>query len=166
MCRITDSTAPGILKSKAQHDRSKGVVLTTRECRENLLSNLNEEVIKAMNENVSDIIIAGDFNQDIQGERMQRFMRENGLLEAHELANNIEDESRDNTQKTGSKQIDAILITEGLSHLIKGSKITEFNEIINVDYRGFLVDLNVKEHFNIESSTCDDIQNNTLNPNK
>ena len=39
-------------------------------------------------------------------------MRENGLLEIHEILNEIKDIQRDRTHKTGSKQIDAVLALE------------------------------------------------------
>jgi len=101
--RITESTTPGIMKSKAQYDRRTGKVKTTREYREALLTNLSEEIIKSKEEKVDNVMISRDFNQDIQGERIQRFMRENRLVEVHETMNNIENNRRDKTHKTGSK---------------------------------------------------------------
>ena len=45
-CRIPESTTPGILKSKAQHDRSSGEVKTSREHREDVLKQLSEGIWK------------------------------------------------------------------------------------------------------------------------
>ena len=59
------------MKSKAYYDRSNGEVKTTRKYREELLQNLSEEITKFREDNVNDVIITGDFNQDIQSERIQ-----------------------------------------------------------------------------------------------
>ena len=48
-------------------------------------------------EKVDDVLIAGDFNQDVSSERIQIFMRENGFVEVHETANNIKDKGKHNT---------------------------------------------------------------------
>ena len=49
------------------------------------------------------MLIAGDFNQDVSSEWMQKFMRENGLVEVHESINNIEENRRDNARTKRSK---------------------------------------------------------------
>ena len=48
-----------------------------------MLELLLEEIVKARGENVRDFILAGDFNQDVDRDQMQWFIRENGLLEIH-----------------------------------------------------------------------------------
>ena len=45
-----------------------------------------------------DFILAGDFNQDVDGEQMQRFMRENGLFKVHETLNGDVSENDTNTE--------------------------------------------------------------------
>ena len=44
VCRIPESTSSVIIKSRVQHDRSRGEVKTSREHREELLTQLSEEV--------------------------------------------------------------------------------------------------------------------------
>jgi len=41
--------------------------------------------------------LAGDFNQDVDGNQMRRFMRENRLLEVHETLNENNAHEKDNT---------------------------------------------------------------------
>ena len=77
-----------------------------------MLELLSEEIVKARGENVRDFILARDFNQDVDRDQMQRFMRENGLLEIHEHLNENDCGTKDKTCKLGSKQIDAVLATE------------------------------------------------------
>ena len=62
--------------------------------------------------------MAGDFNQDVEGEQMKRFMKENGLFEVHETLNEIEDTVKDKTHETGSKQINIVLATEDVLRAI------------------------------------------------
>ena len=87
---------------------------------------------------------------------MRKFIRENGLIEIHEAVNNIEDEIKDYTHKMGSKQIDAVLVTSELIQAIVGCKLTDFNDIINTDHRGFIFDINIKDYFDVDSSKYDE----------
>ena len=113
-----------------------------------------------------DIILYGDFNQDIDSEQMQRFMRENGLLEIHENLNEVDYMQRDRTHKEGSKQIDAVLATDGIRQCMKGSLIVDFNNIVISDHRGFVFDIDIKEYFQINYSKYDTSDHVKLNPTK
>ena len=164
--RIPESTAPGILKSRAQYDRCCGEVKTSRQYRDQLLDDIAEEIKIAKADDVNDFVIAGDFNQDIAGDQMQRFMRENGLFEVHHTVNNIDNDERDNTHVTGSKQIDAVLATDGIVQSIKGSLLVEVNEIIENDHRGFIFDIDIQEYFSINASKYDRYDHVTIDPSR
>ena len=112
------------------------------------------------------MLIAEDFNQDVSSERIQKFMRENRLVEVHETINNIEDNRKDNTHTKRSKQIDAIMATNGLMQVMRGSKITDFQDAMNADHRGFVIGLDVKDYFSIESSKYDQSDNVKLDSTK
>ena len=88
------------------------------------------------------------------------------MVEVHETVNNIKDNRRDKTYKIGSKQIDAVMVTDGLMQAITESKLIDFNKIINTDYRGFLVDIDIKEYFSVDSSIYDKAQHITLDLNR
>jgi len=164
--RIPDSISPGILKSRAQYDRRNGEVRTSRQYRDELLEKLLLEVEKARNEGVKDIIIAGDFNQDIDGDQMRKFMRENGLFEVHEMVNETDNYLKDRTQENSTKQIDTVLATEEVLQTIRESILVDFKDIIDMDHRDFIFDLDIKEYFTIEASMYDEIETNTLDPTK
>ena len=115
-----------MLKSRAQHDRSSGEVKTSREHREDLLKQLSEGIWKQYLEQVDDVLIAGDFNQNVDSEPMRKFMRENGLVEVHENVNNIEDNRKYNKHTKNSKQIDTILAMYEIMQLTQESKLNYF----------------------------------------
>ena len=97
---------------------------------------------------------------------MKKFIHENGLIEIHEIVNNIEDDIRDHTHKTGSKQIDAVLVTSELTQSIVGCKLTDFNDIINTDHRGFIFDIDIKDYFDVDSSKYNENQAVILDPTR
>jgi len=45
------------------------------------------------------------------------------------------------------------MVTDSLMQAIIGSKLIDFNNIVNMDHRGFLVDIDIKEYFSVNSST-------------
>ena len=53
-------------------------------------------------------------------------------------------------QINGLKCIDSIAISIDLLSYIEGSTITETNEIIISDYRGYIFDLSLEDYFGIE----------------
>ena len=162
--RIPESTQPGILKSRAQYDRVNGEVKTSKQYRDELLKELTEEISLLKEEGIEGIIIAGDINQDITHIQIQKFMQENGLFKIHQELTNEEETTRDRTYKNGSKQIDAVLGTEAIVRVAQGSKIVDFDEIIITDHRGFLIDLDVNEYFNLPASIYDHSTSRKLNP--
>jgi len=104
---------------------------------------------------IDDIMVSGDFNQDLMSNSMQEFLRVNGLYEVHHEVNMIDSSDRDKTSKSGSNQIDGVFSTKGILQHIEGYKLTNFEEIILTDYRGFIFDINIKLYFNINCSQYD-----------
>ena len=68
---------------------------------------------------------------------------------------NDDDSTRDRTYKNRSKQIDIVFGTESIVRVARGSKIVDFDKIIITEHRGFLIDINVNEYFNLSLSTYD-----------
>jgi len=64
------------------------------------------------------------------------------------------------------KQIDAILATKGVIQSIQGSILVDFKEIIDIDHRGFIFDLDVNEYFSVGASIYDLNDNVTLDPSR
>jgi hypothetical protein len=163
--RIPDSTEEGIMKSRAQYDRVKGKLHSSQQYREMMLSELVDEIKRVQEDGVDGVLLSGDFNQDIGHQNMQRFLREAGMQEVHQVMNETEENVRDRTYKNGQNQIDAIFVTTSLIQYVRGSKIVDFDEVIPTDHRGFLIDIDFEEYFNIKPSTYDKSESRKLNPN-
>ena len=58
------------------------------------------------------------------------------------------------------------MATDRLIESIVESKLTEFNEIINTNHRGFIVDIDIKKYFAVDSSSYDQNQGVTLDPTR
>ena len=130
------------------------------------MESLSNELKTSKQEGVLDFLVIGDFNQDIEGEQMKVFMRENGLFDIHSTMNPNNDRDRDNTYKIGSKQIDAVMSIPDLLDSIQGSKLVDFNKVVNSDHRGFIIDVDFNEYFSVDSSEYDNSNNVRLDSTK
>ena len=83
---------------------------------------------------------------------MQKFMKDNELVEVHKHLNSMHGIEREPTHWKGRLQIDAILIINGLVEEIQWWKLINFYKVINTDYRGFIIIINIKQYFAINSS--------------
>ena len=81
--QITDSLQEGILKTRAQYNRVNREVKTSCQYRDELLDDLLKEILMLKAEGIEGIIIAGNINQDIKHDQIQKFMRENRLYKIH-----------------------------------------------------------------------------------
>ena len=63
------------------------------------------------NYNINDIIIAGDYNQDIYSKEILKFHKDIGVKDMHAYLNNFNSTQLDNTYKYESKPIDSITVT-------------------------------------------------------
>ena len=59
---------------------------------------------------------------------------------------------RDPTYKEGSKPLDLIATSKGLLQYFTGCKLIDYNEIILIDYQGFLNNINIDRYFKVVSS--------------
>ena len=58
-------------------------------------------------------------------------------MDVNKEINHAEENTRDNTFTNGPKEIDAALATKGVMNATQGSKLVDFNDIINADHRRF-----------------------------
>ena len=72
----------------------------------------------------------------------------------------------DNTYRDGSKCIDTIAASESILSFVEGCRLHEINEILNTDHCGYVVDINLKEYFDQEFSSWDQINKSLLDPEK
>ena len=76
-------------------------------------------------------------------------MISNGLLKVHDLLNRDNHTKKYTTYIKGSKYINFITAISGLINYIDGYKLTNYNQIIESDYREYIIDLNFEQYFKI-----------------
>lgn len=131
-------------------------------------SEIFEEIEKYIkdNEDITDVLIAGDMNQSIGSIEVQKFFERIGVVDVHQLHNNIELKQLDHTESRGSKPIDTIAISRGLKEFVEGCMLQECNDIILTDHRSYIIDLNLEAYFDQHLSEWDQINHSILNPSR
>ena len=108
-------------------------------------------------ENITDIIIAGDYNQGISENAVSQFHAEIGVSDVHSKINNVPITQLDKTYKNGSRAIDSIAASSRIMSYIEGSKLVKYSEIVESDHRGYIIDVAMEEYFETEFSQWDSI---------
>jgi len=70
----------------------------------------------------------------------------------------------DNMHKRGSRPIDTIAVSPGLIDILEEYVLLEINDIVILDYRSYIIDLNLQRYFDNTFSKWDAINKSTLNP--
>jgi len=97
------------------------------------------------------MIVVGDVNENVYSIDFEQFLILNGLMNINKVINGpIESENRDSTYQYRSNCIDIIAASTNLLEFIDGYSIVDFNQIIITDHRGFLVDVNLEDFFQVE----------------
>ena len=65
----------------------------------------------------------------------------------HQAFNEIELNKMDKIEIHGSKLIDIVAASYGVLEYVKGYQLLEHNEIIFIDYRSYIIDVNLEEYF-------------------
>ena len=81
-------------------------------------------------------------------QQIESFFIQNGLFDTHGIINQIEGKY-DAIYKFRKKCIDSIAVTYSLLSIIKECKMTDFTEIITIDYRRFILDIDLEQYFKI-----------------
>jgi len=113
-----------------------------------------------------DIIIGGDFNQNIASDEVQQFFQDIRVQDAHSLYNKIPLKDLDPTNIKGTKPIDSIAVTSRIIKFVEGVKLLYNNDIVMSDHRVYVMDLNVEEYFQDQFSSWDTINKVVLNPSR
>ena len=111
---------------------------------------------------VNNILVAGNFNQSLYSKDIEQFMISNGLFEIHNLLNGNNHSKRDNTYIIESKCIDFVAATSRLINDIEGCKLINYNQIIESNHRGYLIDLNLEQYFNMNYFDIDRVNSSQL----
>ena len=94
-----------------------------------------------MQDKIDDIILIDDLNQSVYSKEIEEFLITNSLFNVYDITNETSNEKKDSTYRYGSKCIDIIAATPELIIYIDRCQMTDFEEVIITDYRGYLVDL-------------------------
>ena len=106
-------------------------------------------------EDITDIIIAGDLNSGIDEEEIEQFYNQIGVFNIFSFLYDIPENEREQTQNRGSRCIKSVGVSAGLLGVIEGCIMINYLEIIITDHRGFIVDLNIEEYFGARDSVFD-----------
>ena len=156
------SDSDGIYSSLAQYQLKDAKAKTAKDYRKEIFKEIKNYIRN--NESINDIIIAGDYNQNINGKEVQKFHEDIGVKEIHVKINNIRMENLDKTYKNGSTPIDSIAATNGVMDFVEGCELLGYNEIVETDHRAYMIDVNINEYFDEEFNEWDKINYVILNP--
>ena len=93
-------------------------------------------------------------------------MISNGLINVHIKISEIEVNQMDNTFKIGKHCIGAVMRACRLIEFIEGCQLTECDEIIMNDHRGFIVDVAIERHCQCRLNAYDKPHHAILNNSK
>ena len=85
--RISSSSSNGNLCSLTQYNLLEGKVRSPAEYRKEIFKQIKEYLNE--NEDINDVLLAGDLNQNIASNKIQAFFQEIGVQDVHSMYNNI-----------------------------------------------------------------------------
>ena len=103
------------------------------------------EVYIKGNQDITNIILAGDLNQNIASSAVQNFFNKIGIRDIYQTYHQLKFNQMNNTEERGLKLIDTIAASYGISEYVEGSKLNECNDIIFTDHRSYIVDINIED---------------------
>lgn len=161
--RIPATSSHGPYCSATQYAKVDGKIKSVATYRKEIF----QEIIKHVKEqNITDVIVAGDFNQGISEKAVRDFFEAIEVLDVHSKLNNVAITQLDKTFKQGSRAIDSIAASRGVMNYIEGSRLVNYSEIVESDHRGYIIDVAMEDYFEMEFSQWDNIDKVMLNPSK
>ena len=161
--RIPTSSSKGPRCCQTQYNIINGNMKSSTQYRKEILQQIKNYI---QTNQFNDIIIAGDFNQNIASNEIKQFCMEIGVKDIHSMINNINIEELDNTNINGKHPIDSIAASHSISEYIEGCQVVQHNEILYSDHRGYMVDVNFEGYFNDHLSSWDEHYKTILNPSR
>ena len=83
-------------------------------------------------------------NQDIALVEIYEFYTKLRVKDVNQRFNYIRVKDLSKTHRRGSKCIDSIVASPNIFECIEGSKLLEINEVLDTDYRLYLIDINLE----------------------
>ena len=162
--RLPSSSSNGPTCSLTQCNLVDGKAKTTTEHRKEIFYQIKMH-LQGLDE-VSDVIIAGDFNQNIASNEVQSFFRDIGAQDAHSIYNNVQLNQMDKTYIRSSSPIDSVALSSGIMDYVEGVKLLSQNEIVMSDHRSYAIDINLEEYFEDQFSLWNPHNRTILNSSR
>ena len=162
--RIPSTSNYGVKCSLTQYNRIDGNMSSPSVYRKELFDDIKRYI--QSNPDITDIIIGGDYNQNICDKEIKKFHEEIGVHNIYQIINNVELEQIGKTYIHGSSPIDAIYASNGVLKYVDGCKILGNNEIVESDHKSYLIDIDLNEYFEDEFCEWDEVNKTILNPSR
>jgi len=159
--RIPETYSNNVFTVKAQLDKYQKKIKTLQYYHKQILNDLIVYIDNLPE--TSEIIIAGDFNESVDSEEIQQFLIRNRLMEVHTVLNGDYHRKKDSTYKKGKNMINFVAASTTIIEYIDGSLITNYNKILIIDHRRFIIDVQLEEYLIIEGNTVDELDTRKLN---
>ena len=104
-----------------------------------------------------------DYNQCIGSNNFKQFDKEIEVHKIFPIMNDAPANQIGPTYEHGSKTIDSIVAIIGLINYADRCKIIECKEIVESDYKGYIIDLAMEDYFSSEISNWDNLNEVMLN---
>ena len=163
LCRLPCSSSKGPRCCVTQYNLKDEQVKNTNMYRKEMFQQIKHYIT---NNNIDDIIIGGDFNQNISANEIKKFYDDIGVKDMHSTTNFIDMNELDNTNINGSQPIDSIAASFGIMQHIEGCQLLGNNDILYSDHRAYIIDANFEEYFNDNFSSWDTSQHVIINPSR
>ena len=143
--RLPCSLSKGPRCCVIQYNIKDGQVKNTNTCRKRIFQQIKQYIT---NNNIDDIIIRGDFNQNIAVNKLRKFLDNIGIKDIHSITNFINMNDLDNTSINSRYSIDSMAASFGIMQYIKGCQLLGNNDILYLDHRAYIIGVNFEECFN------------------
>ena len=130
MYRLLRTSSNGVCCSLTQYNRIDGKMNSTSVYQKEIFN----EIINYVKNNldINDIIIGGDYNQNLNDNEVKRFQEAIGIHKIHLIINNMQINQIGKTYIHGSNLIDSLAASQGIMDYIDRCKLLGNNNIINV----------------------------------
>jgi len=102
----------------------------------------------------------------VRSKEIRKFFSDIGVMNVYKRFNGIDDSKLNRTNKKGSLPIDAIAASEGIFDYIEGCKMLSYAEIVDLDHRSYVIDINFEEYFKDNFSYWNKINKVLLDPSR
>ena len=139
------SPADATHSSLIQCDLIDGKAKTAAQHRSDVFKEIEEHIKK--NNDMIDMLLAGDINQSVASKTVQKFFNSIGVMDVHQKCDDLDLNQLDNTESRGSNPIDAVAVSHGLMEHVESSMLNDCNDIKFTDHRSYIIDINFEDYF-------------------